>query len=293
MLLFCAGLLLAAPPASAQSEQQRAERLIELRGQVDELQSELDLLREEHKNQMGFLTAQAAELEANRDREQLRIRQLEQDLAEFRNEQQQAGTTSEALVPVAQAVIQTMRRQVGNGFPFKRQERLSELDEIATQLDNRTVQPQRIINRLWAFLEDELRITRENAIYSQTIRLDNQDVLADVAKIGTVMLLFRTRDERYGHVVRNGDDWTYRQVDSADDEERIEHLFDSLQKQIRQGYFQLPNAIAAIPMQAEADQPRLDLSDLEYPAAGDATGETVGEDADPAAEFADEENGDA
>ena len=42
-----------------------AARLIEMRGQVDELQSELNLRREEHKNRMSYLTAQLTEMEAN------------------------------------------------------------------------------------------------------------------------------------------------------------------------------------------------------------------------------------
>ena len=38
-----------------------ATRLIQMRGQVDELQSELNLKREEHKNRMSYLTAQLAD----------------------------------------------------------------------------------------------------------------------------------------------------------------------------------------------------------------------------------------
>ena len=57
-----------------------ANRLVQMRGQVDELQSELNLKREEYKNRMTYLTAQLTETEANRDREALRVQQLEQEL---------------------------------------------------------------------------------------------------------------------------------------------------------------------------------------------------------------------
>ena len=98
-----------------------------------------------------------------------------------------------------------------------------------------------MINRLWSFYEDELRLTRENALYSQIIPLEGDRVLADVAKLGTVALYFQTRDERVGQAVRNGNNWQFIAIEDRADQQQIEVLFDSLQKQIRTGYFELPN----------------------------------------------------
>ena len=80
-LITALAVLAAAGPLAAQQGDTLAERLITLRGQVDELQSELDVRREEHKNRMAYLTAQLSDLEANRDREALRVGQLDEDLA--------------------------------------------------------------------------------------------------------------------------------------------------------------------------------------------------------------------
>jgi hypothetical protein len=226
-----------------------ATRLIHMRGQVDELQSELNLKREEHKNRMSYLTAQLAEMEANRDREALRIRQLEQELAQMREEVTAAGATSESLTPIVLDYLERLRTQVRNGFPFKVGERLSELDEIESQLNSGVVTAHRAFNRLWAFVEDELRITRENAIYTQPINLAGEQVLVDVAKLGNAMMYFRTRDLRYGRAIETTSGWRFELLDSASDQELVARLFDSLRKQIRQGYFQLPKAL---PLEAEA-----------------------------------------
>ena len=226
-----------------------ATRLIQMRGQVDELQSELNLKREEHKNRMSYLTAQLAEMEANRDREALRIRQLEQELAQMREEVTAAGATSESLAPIVLDYLERLRVQVRSGFPFKVGERLSELDEIESQLNSGVVTAHRAFNRLWAFVEDELRITRENAIYTQSINLAGEQVLVDVAKLGNAMMYFRTRDLRYGRAIEMESGWRFELLDSASDQELVARLFDSLRKQIRQGYFQLPNAL---PLEAEA-----------------------------------------
>lgn len=223
-----------------------AQRLIQARAQVEELQSELDIEREEHKGRMAYMSAQITELEANQEREELRIRQLEQDLDKLRTDAEAAGADADSLQPIVLEVAANLREVVEQSIPFKRQDRLSELDEVVTQMEAGVNSPQRAINRLWAFIEDELRISRENAIYSQTIELSGQPVLADVAKLGSVALYFRTRDDRYGLARPSGDNWSWQIVEDANQQEQIAALFDALRKQIRQGYFELPNALPAL-----------------------------------------------
>lgn len=242
-LLMVLAVVAAATPALAQNNDTLAERLIELRGQVDELQSELDVRREEHKNRMAYLTAQLSDLEASRDREELRVNQLREDLEEMRIEIAEAGVSAETLTPFLRNQITALRAHVEGGFPFKVKERLAELEELQTQLDNGVVSAQRGVNRLWAFIEDEFRISRENAIYSQSISLAGENVLVDVAKLGSAMMYFRTRDYEYGRAVSTPQGWRFELLDSAKDQELVARLFDSLRKQIRQGYFELPEAL--------------------------------------------------
>ncbi|MEJ8568425.1 DUF3450 family protein [Elongatibacter sediminis] len=220
-----------------------ARRLIEIRGHVEELQAELNLRREEHKNRMAFLTAQQTELEANRDRESLRIAQLEIELDEMREQVAAAGDSSDVLAPVVLDRVTDLREAVRSGFPFKVQERLAELEEIEVQLNTGVITAQRAFNRLWAFIEDELRISRENAIYTQSIELDGENVLVDIAKLGNAMMYFRTREHEYGRAVETPAGWRFERLVSPGEQEQVALLFDSLRKQIRQGYFELPNAL--------------------------------------------------
>jgi Protein of unknown function (DUF3450) len=239
-----AALALTVPLVQAQDATDAlANRLIQLRGQVDQLQTDLNLKREEHKNRMTYLTAQLTETEASRDREALRVRQLNQDLEQMKDQVAAAGATSETLAPVVLRYLAELRVQVQTGFPFKVGDRVAELDEIETQLNSSVITAHRAFNRLWAFIEDELRITRENAIYTQPINLNGENVLVDVAKLGNAMMYFRTRDLHYGRAVETPQGWRFELLDSASDQELVARLFDALRKQIRQGYFQLPNAL--------------------------------------------------
>ena len=232
-----------------------AQRLIQLRGEVEDLQGEMDIEREEHKGRMAYLSAQKTELEASQDREQTRIQQLETELAELRERAENAGADAQTLQAVALTIAADLRNQVSSQLPFKREERLQALQKVITELEAGVANPQRSINRLWAFVEDELRLSRENAIYSQTINVNGESMLVDVAKLGSIAMYFQTRDGDFGMAVppaasQQSANWRWQVATDSDDRKQIAELFDSLRKQIRQGYFELPNALP--PMRPQA-----------------------------------------
>lgn len=239
MLVF--GLALTPQLPAQDSLDNLAEELVRLRGEVETLNSQLNSLTEQHRAEMNALAAQKGDLEATSRREDLRIRQLEQDLADNRERANEAGLAGESLIPVAEQIIADLELSIQTGLPFKTEERLDALSEIRSQLETGAQAPPRIINRLWSFYEDELRLTRENGLHTQVIPLGGQRVLSDVVKLGTVAMYFQTRDGRSGQVVRQGDSWRFQEIESAADVNRIATLFDSMQKQIRSGYFELPN----------------------------------------------------
>jgi len=248
-LLLLPILAVGQPETDSDSLEALAEELVRIRGEVESLNAELNRKQEQHRNEMSSLAAQKGELEATLRREQLRVDQLEADLETNRERAEQAGIAGESLVPVAQDAIAALRQHIETSLPFKPQERMDALDEIQTQLETGSLAPPRAVNRLWSFYEDELRLTRENGLYSQVIRLDGEQVLADVARLGTVAMYFQTRDGEYGQAERNGEDWRFARLDDRAAVQRIDKLFESLKKQIRTGYFELPNG--AIRLESE------------------------------------------
>lgn len=81
-------------------------------------------------------------------------------------------------------------------------------------------------------------------VYAITILLNGEKVLADIAKLGMVFMFFQTKDNQSGMARRSADGgWVFETASDSADRERIRTLFDSLKKQIRQGYFELPNPL--------------------------------------------------
>jgi hypothetical protein len=228
----------------AQEAENLAEGLVTLRAEVEQLNSELELAREEARTTLAGLAAQKAELQAQLDRQQLATREQAQALEQARAEVEQAGVAGADLKPVLLEAIAAIEDHVRTTLPFKQDERLAALAQLRERIDTGQVPPHRAANQVWAFVEDELRLTRENGVFSQTIELDGERVLADVAKVGNVLLYFRTSDGRVGQLAPAGDGWRYVEVTDGADGERIAALFDAYRKQIRQGWFELPLAAA-------------------------------------------------
>ncbi|MDT8438641.1 MAG: DUF3450 family protein [Wenzhouxiangellaceae bacterium] len=242
---FALALASVAPAFAQQSLDALAEELVALRGEVESLNAELNRVQEQHRAEMNSLAAQKGDLEATVRRDELRVRQLEQDLEENRVRARAAGAAGEALLPVALQVIADLQAQIERSFPFKRDDRLTALAEIRSQAESGALSPPQALNRLWRLYEDELRLTRDNGLYSQVIPLGGNRVLADIAKVGAVALYFQTRDGRSGYVTGGPGDWAFTVAESSAERDRIDTLFDSLKKQIRTGYFELPNGTIA------------------------------------------------
>ena len=238
MTLMCACF---AQTALAQNNTEEiVDNLIQLRGQVEDLQAELQILKAEHTQSMSYLNTRKTELEANIDRKQLQIKQSQAEVVELQEKIKSLGADSEQMIPDVLTMAAQVKQGIESGIPFKFQERGSVIDDITRDLEGRKITSQHAINRLWAFLEDEMRLARENAIYSQTIELNGEQVLVDVAKLGTVLMYFKTRDDRFGQAVKNNNQWRFELLADESQVQAVATLFDSLKKQIRQGYFTLP-----------------------------------------------------
>ena len=134
------------------------------------------------------------------------------------------------------------------GLPFKQQERISDLTAISKQLDDGLISPEAAASRLWSIIDDELRLSRESGLYRQVIELNGEEVLAEVVRLGMVALFFRTAEGTLGHAVRDGNRWTYVAYDASTDGDRraraqVETLFELFQKQVRTGFYKIPNIL--------------------------------------------------
>ena len=232
-------------PVLASNIENLAKSLAKIRGEVETLQSQLDIEKEKHSSKMSALNSQLADLSVEERRQKLSVEKLQQSIDKLGVTTQQAEQSGEHLKPVLLSALAEYKRHIQGGFPFKVDDRIKAINDLENHLVNQQIDPSKAVNQTWSLIEDEVRLSKENGIYQQTILLNGERVLVDIAKIGTVFMFFQTKDNQGGMAKRSKEGgWIFEAVSDSADRERIRNLFDSLKKQIRQGYFELPNPLS-------------------------------------------------
>jgi hypothetical protein len=229
--------------AAADSGAQMAANLAALRNEVEELAAEVEGRKETMRGELRSYAAQKADLEMERQRVEMTIKQLRAAKEKRAEATALEGRRDVVLKPAVLEAIGYVKRRILQGLPFKQDERAAELDRLIRQMDEGLLRAPDVVARLWDRVEDELRLASENGIYSQVITVGEEELLVDVARVGMVMMFWKARDGRIGKTEREGATWSYGIVGSKRGQEQVLELFDAFKKQIRTGFFVLPNAL--------------------------------------------------
>lgn len=244
LFVFLAASMIAAP-AAADRGAGLAASLVELRSEVEQLTDALEDARRSRRSQAQSFAARKAQLEAELQREELRVRQLGEARARKQGEIEAAKADDAALLPVVAVGAEAMKRHIGRSIPFRREARLDAVAEIERKLDEGLLTPRSALSRLWALVEDELRMTRDTGLYRETVEIDGAPMMVDVVRVGAVAMYLRTGDGRVGTVSRVAGEWRTVMLDAEVEQARVAALFDGFKKQIRVGFYTLPNVLPA------------------------------------------------
>jgi uncharacterized coiled-coil protein SlyX len=240
--LGAAGLFAAATALAADPIESLAEKLVNLRSEVESLYDRIESSRRDHRNQMSAGAQRKAELESRVQRQQLEIRKLNRKLAEIRDSMDSASKQSSSIEPLVEETAKRLTTSIDDRIPFKIAERKAAVRDLLTKLDKGELSGPRALNQMWGLVEDEFRLTKGSGLFRQEIVLDGEERLAEVVRIGTMMMFFETTNGQRGFARREGDGFGYVVVsDKAND--LVADLFDSFEKQVRTGYFEVPNAL--------------------------------------------------
>jgi len=216
---------------------------MKLRADVESLYTKIDDNKDVYKSQMKSYSLQISDNEAQINRQETSLKLTAQNLEKVEAELKTMGSSSKDIKPMIFNALLTLDSEIKAGIPFKVEDRLAALTKIKTDLKNGDITQEKALALTWVSYDDALRLTKEIGLFKQEITLNDEVKLAKIAKIGSVMMFFATLDDNVGYVKQEGEAYIY--VTVADEEQRtqIVKLFDALQKQIRTGYFTLPNAL--------------------------------------------------
>lgn len=243
-LVFASTLLaMTSTSLSAANNEEMIQSIMKLRGEVEGLYTQIDTNKESYKSQMKSYAMQIADNEAQINRKETAIKVANAESEKIEAQIAQKGATANDLKPMLTVAIDNLEKIVKSGIPFKVEERVADLEKIRTDLMSGNITQEKALSLVWASYDDTLRMTKEISVFKQQIQIGKEQKLAKVAKIGTAMMFFATPDNQVGYVKNSGGAYAYVVAEDSTSKEQIHALFDALQKQIRTGYFSLPNAL--------------------------------------------------
>ncbi len=242
-LLFCAVALDACFSSALNAEDQMVKSIMELRSEVEALYTQIDNNKDGYKAQMKSYALQISDNEAQINREETGLKLTQQNIEKTEQKLAQSGNASEDLTPMIEDAINAIQKEIKAGIPFKTDERIMGLEQIRNDLKSKSITQEKALALTWASYDDALRLTKEIGQFKHEITLDGKSTMAKIAKVGSVMMFFATPDDKVGYVKQKGNSYTYEVTEDGTEREQIVNLFDALQKQIRTGYFTLPNAL--------------------------------------------------
>ncbi len=237
------GVLCFSLRSQAFAESSLATELARLRGEVEALASQIEEKKEHLRNQLRALSMQRSALALSLDKERLRLRALMRQIAAQRSRVTSSTKESEEIVSVAKQAAAFLLTQIARSLPFRLKERTEVIEQIQKQLQLKLITSHQALARLWQAAEDELRLGKENGLYNQTITLEGKTRLVQVARLGMILLFFKTRDGRYGAAEKKGQTWVFQTFRSPEQNKQVEALFDGLKKQIRSGFWTIPDTL--------------------------------------------------
>lgn len=236
-------MIFLSPAVLRADNEEMISSIMKLRADVEALYTKIDGNKENYKAEMKSLALQIADSEAqiNRINTSIKLANLKRQKIKAKIENKSKGNVElESLLDDAFGMIET---NIKHGIPFKVQERLSAIDKIKTDLRKNLITQEKALALLWTSYDDDIRLTSEIGLFKQRVKIDGQHVLATVAKIGSVMFYFLTPDNKVGYATKDKNGYGYKVIHEKEKRKMVLALFDSLNKQIRTGYFTLPNAL--------------------------------------------------
>ena len=227
----------------ATSNKNMVNTIMKLRGEVESLYSTIDENKESYKSQIKSLMMQKADTEAQINRKDTTIKLLDSEIDTITQKVQKQSSKTTSLKPMLDNALNGLETLIKNNIPFKVEERLADVQKIKDDLKAKNITQEKALALVWASYDDALRLTKEIGLFKQQITLNGEAKMAKIAKLGSLMMFFSTPDNKVGYVVKEEKNYNYKIITDELKKEQIVLLFDTLQKQIRTGYFSLPNAL--------------------------------------------------
>lgn len=225
----------------ANSAEVLTKKLIDLRSEVEELNQKLDSKKLDLSNEYKALSSRRNQLEAEIEAAEVKKKLSTDRLVVIKKELSKETIDKDLIGPSLNNIFESLASYIDQSLPFQTSKRMNELNKIKNDFHSGVLPAPKAVSRLWTFVEDELRLTRENGIHKYVISLNGEEKLATIAKLGMMSLYFQSGEFEYGMATKTKNGFEFVLENNKERKKEIVALIDGLKKQIRVGRYSVPN----------------------------------------------------
>lgn len=239
-------------PSFAQSQTndkllELSQKINDVRSRLNILQSEISQKKDELKNEIGAKIIARSELEAEVVSLTETKAKLADDTAKMSISHEQKINGLQELAPLITKTCRRLEIEIKNQIPFQTTKRLKALNDICNDETSKNSMPStNRIQKLWAFLEDEIRLGNEVSVSTGEVSFNDKKYLVEQVKIGTLALYAKTPEDIY--LVADKNTKQFRKA-AVEEEKAIRNLIVGLKRDIRTGPYELPVLFDAATLQ--------------------------------------------
>ncbi|MCB0391777.1 MAG: DUF3450 family protein [Bdellovibrionales bacterium] len=226
--------------ALADTVDSMAKSVIELRRQTEELNTEYELRKQQIADELKSLSTQKMELSAALNEAEIKEKQFTQKVIESKKTLNKKNVLGEDLYLTNKKIISELKDYIENSLPYLKEQRIESVLQIEDKINKKEISAAKAANLLWGLIADEKRLAKETQLTKQNVSVEGKELLAEIVKVGMVTMYFKTDKGQIGQLINEQGAWQYQLIKDKSSQEKVLTLMDSIKKQIRNGYFELP-----------------------------------------------------
>ncbi len=218
-----------------------AQKLIELRAEVQMTADELEAEKKSISSSLQALTIEKGELESRK--KLLKAQNTQMQKALIKKKEIVGGGDLKGFEGHLVAIengVQTLMNYYEDAIPFQKESRLKRLVSLKEQFSKKEITVSEYLEKYWSILQDEIRLVESVEIQNDQVLLGGRTHQVKVLKFGMYQMYFKNFEGRIGYAKKENDGWVFELFDDSDLESGVNLLFLAKEKQIKGGNYNLP-----------------------------------------------------
>lgn len=215
-----------------------------LRADVEGLAADVDTARAEAKEEQLALARRRAALDNDVETARLTRVELVATASALEASTLEQRTAADDIARPLRTSLAAIRGTIERSAPFQQRARLARIDDVGRVLDAEG--PVRALEALGPVIAEEAKLARTTQRAKQSITVDGETMMADVIRLGTVAVLFRTPTGSVGSARRLNGAVTWQVLASDEDRALVRELFDLHRAQAPARVVRIPFAVLEV-----------------------------------------------